>query len=190
MDRIQQMMMRILDFLWRMENAWVVSRWSCQRDSASLAFVTFTAVAADDLQQIKCSQSRPLRDFSHSTREKKYYWWMTHISCSTFLFNSGDVLFSPTCCDSIAFHKLHLAVKATSPPFFNFAIFETFGGKGIRAVLTIFLVQTLVRHKFSAPICICKIFWWTIDPVYHSDEPIYQPLCIQFKLRKADMQGQ
>ena len=158
MDRNQHLMVTILDFLWRCENAWVVSRWSCQRDSASLAFLTFTAVAADRiikmmrtssdhptwwssfycfriqesdvmegwpieetttsrlsfdcfrleefLHKWNLSQIRPLKDFSHSTREKKFYGWMTHLPCATFLLNSWDVLFSPTSC-TIAVTALH-----------------------------------------------------------------------------------
>ena len=32
-----------------------------------------------------------------------------------------------------------------------------------------------------------QMFWWTIEAIYHLDEPIYQPSCIQFKLSNADI---
>ena len=39
----------------------------------------------------------------------------------------------------------------------------------------------------TMPPYVPNIFWWTIEAVYHPDEPMYQPSCIQFKLSNADI---
>ena len=120
--------MMIISLLFQDSGVWCYGRMTIEDTTTSrLSFDCFRL--EEFLHKWNLSQIRPLKDFSHSTREKKFYRWMTHLPCATFLLNSWDVLFSPTSCTIAvtALHFINYIFPWRQPlPFFQFCIFPFF----------------------------------------------------------------
>ena len=118
--------MMIIMLLFQDSGVWCYGRMTHRRNYYIAIIIRLFQAPGISPQMESCSQIRPLKDFSHSTREKKFYGWMTHLPCATFLLNSWDVLFSPTSCTIAvtALHFINYIFPWRQPlPFFQFCIF-------------------------------------------------------------------